>query len=376
MILTGSAQDRKAWGAGFELTGPGDASTVPTMPKLLLRRTFLAAAALGLAALALPAAPAAADDAFELKIATVAPDKTPWASLLKDYKKAVEGATKGRVKVRIFLGGTMGDENETVRMTARGQLSGVGASTGAVASLVEELSAIEIPFLFANANEADYVMDKFLLAPMEKLFRDKGLVLGFWSENGFRHFGAGFPITKPEDLKNKKMRSQENYVHLAMWEAFKASTQAIPTTEVTAALKTGAVEGFDQALLYMVAGAWHTSIKHMTLSAHIYQPAVIAFNKDWFDKLPPDLQTILLDEGRKLVRTGRAQIRAMNPKLVGIVKKAGVKITTLDDKQRAAFVAATAGVRAKVRAKGQSSAAIVTLIEQGLADFRAKSRKK
>ena len=60
MILTGSAPDRKAWGAGFELTAPGDASTVPPMPKLLLRRTFLAAVALGLTALALPAAPAAA----------------------------------------------------------------------------------------------------------------------------------------------------------------------------------------------------------------------------------------------------------------------------------------------------------------------------
>lgn len=342
------------------------------MTKTLRRRTVLAAA---LAALALSAVPAAAEDKFELKIATVAPDKTPWAALLKDYKAAVEKASNGRIKVRVFLGGTMGDENETVRMTARGQLSGVGASTGAVASLVEELSAIEIPFLFKNANEADYVLDKFLLVPMEEKFRAKGLVLGFWSENGFRHFGADFPIKKPGDLLNKKMRSQESFVHIEMWKALKAAAAAIPTTEVTTALKTGSVEGFDQALLYMVAGAWHTSIKHMTLSAHIYQPAVISFNKEWFDKLPPDLQKIMLDEGRAIVRKGRTAIRKMNPKLVEIIEKAGVTIHTLSADERTAFVTATAGVRGKVKAKSASTKAIVETIEAGIADFQSKSKK-
>jgi TRAP-type C4-dicarboxylate transport system substrate-binding protein len=339
------------------------------------RRTLLVLAALGLLALG-AARPAAADETFELKIATVAPDKTPWADLLKDYKKAVEKASGGKIKVRIFLGGTMGDENETVRMAARGQISGVGASTGAVASLVEELSAIEIPFLFNNANEADFVLDKYLLSPMEKLFRDKGLVLVMWSENGFRHFGGNFEIAKPGDLRSKKMRSQESYVHIEMWKALGAAAQAIPTTEVTTALKTGSVEGFDQALLYMVAGTWHSSITHLTLSAHIYQPAVIAFNKDWFDKLPPELQKICIDEGRKIVRTGRLAIRKMNPSLLDIVKSAKVKIRTLSAAERAAFVKATAGVSGKVKAKSASTRTIVELIERGLADYRAKAGGK
>lgn len=342
----------------------------------LTRRTLLAVAALALVGL-FAARPAAAQT-YELKIATVAPDKTPWADLLKDYKKAVEKASGGKIKVRVFLGGTMGDENETVRMTARGEISGVGASTGAVASLVEELMAIEIPFLFKNANEADYVLDKHLLVPMEEAFKKKGLVLVMWSENGFRHFGASFPIKKPSDLKGKKMRSQESFPHIEMWKALEASAAAIPTTEVTTALKTGSVNGFDQALLYMVAGAWHSSITHMTLSAHIYQPAVIAFNKDWFDKLPPDLQKICIDEGRKIVRSGRAAIRKMNPSLVEIIRgpkdKPKVIVTTLSDAEREEFVKKTAGVAAKVKGKSASVKATVELIEKGLAEFRSKKK--
>lgn len=349
-------------------------SRLPTVA----RRSVLGLAALALAVgvSSLAGLRPATAETYELKIATVAPDRTPWADLLKEYKTNVERASKGRILVRVFLGGTMGDENETVRMTARGELSGVGASTGAVATLVEDLAAIEIPFLFDNASEADYVLDKYLLAPMEARFRTKDLVLVMWSENGFRHFGANFPIATPADLRKKSMRSQESYVHIEMWKALEASASGIPTTEVTTALKTGSVAGFDQALLYMVAGAWHSSIKHMTLSAHIYQPAVIAFNRKWFDSLPPDLQEICIREGRALVRKGRAAIRKMNPKLLDIVKAAGVKVVPLSPEGRQAFVTKTAGVRAKVKARSASTKEIVELIEKGLAEYRAKAGGK
>jgi len=331
--------------------------------------------------LAAAARPAAADDGdkdkvYTLKLATVAPSKTPWATLLSDYKKAVEKASGGKIKVKVFLGGTLGDENATVRMTERGQIQGVGASTGALATLVPELDAIEIPFLFKNAQEADYVLDKHLTAPMEERFRAHGLILGFWSENGFRHFGSTWgAVLDPKDLANKKVRSQENFSHIEMWKALGASAQAIPTTEVTTALKTGAVEGFDQALLFMIAAGWHSQIKHLTLSAHIYQPAAIAFNKDWFDGLPEDLQKILIDEGRKIVRKGREAIRKMNPKLIDIIKDAKVEIHTLTAEQREAFVKATASVRDTVRNRDEETGKIVDDIEAGLKEFREKSKK-
>jgi TRAP-type C4-dicarboxylate transport system substrate-binding protein len=331
---------------------------------------------IALVGIALAATPALADDPVVLKIATVAPPKTPWAALLTEYKTNVEKAAGGKIKVKVFLGGTLGDENATVRMTSRGQIQGVGGSTGSLATLVPELDAIEIPFLFRNANEADYVLDNHLLGPMEERFKAHGLVLAFWSENGFRHFGANWgAVTSPKDLVNKKVRSQENYSHIEMWKALSSAAQAIPTTEVTTALKTGAVEGFDQALLFMIAAGWHSQIKHLTLSAHIYQPAAIAFNKDWFDKLPADLQKILIDEGRAIVKKGREAIRKMNPKLVEIVKKSKVQIHTLTADQRAEFEKATASVRETVRKRDTETGKIVDLIEKGLAEARAKGKK-
>jgi TRAP-type transport system periplasmic protein len=160
-------------------------------------------------------------------------------------------------------------------------------------------------------------------------------------------------------------------VHLEMWKALGASPQAIPTTEVVTALKTGAVEGYDQSLLYAIAASWHSSSEYLTLSAHIYQPAVIAFNKDWFDGLPKDLQKILIDEGRKITQRGRDTIRKINPELVKIIQDSGVKVSALNKGQRAKFEAATKGVRARFRsAQGKDSARILDLIEEGLKEKR------
>ena len=338
----------------------------------MVRRFALVIA--GLVAMTFAAPIARAADTYTLKIATVAPEGTPWAVLLQLYKRNVEKASAGRIKVKVYLGGTLGDELATVRKTKSGHIQGVGASTGAVASLVPELNVVEIPFIFRGFGEADYVLDNVLLQPMEAKFRERGLVLGFWSENGFRHFGStNWAIQAPKDLEGKKMRSQESFVHLEMWKALDAAPQAIPTTEVLTALQTGAVDGFDQALLFAIATSWHKSVKHVTLSAHIYQPAVIAFNKDWFDGLPADLQKVLIDEGRGIVRKGRKLIRALNPDLIQILKDEGLKVHKLSKAQRAKFEASSSGVsKAFRKQQGKSSVEMLDLVEEGLKAYRKK----
>src|SRR5262245_39259027 len=208
------------------------------------------------AALATSTSAHAAEE-YVMKVATVAPKDTPWDVLLKEYKKNVEAKSGGRIKVKVYLGGTLGDENETVLKCKRGQIQAVGASTGAIASQVPELNVVEIPYLFRTFKEADDVIDNVLSPALEPIFREYGLVLGFWSENGFRHFGTKDKFVKsPADLKGKKMRSQESQVHLQMYKDLGGSPVPVPTTEALTALQNGTVDGFDQALLYMLAASW------------------------------------------------------------------------------------------------------------------------
>ncbi len=316
--------------------------------------------------------PAKVAPEFVLKIASVAPDKTPWAELLKRYKKQVEARSNGRIGVKIYLGGQLGDENESLIKCKRGQIQGVGASTGAIASQVPEINVLEIAFLFRNAREADHVIDTVLSEPMSAIMKDYGFVLGFWSENGFRHFGTKDKfVKKPADLKGKKMRSQESLVHLEMWKALGASPVPVPTTEVLTAMQHGTVDGFDQALLYTIAANWSSSIKYYTLSGHIYQPAIILFNKAWFDKLPPDLQQMMLEEGRAMQDMGRKKVRKITPQLLELVKQQGVEVYELTPAEQSVFERATVGVRAAFRrSAGKRAAELLDKAEAALKAMR------
>lgn len=320
------------------------------------------------------AAPSAFGEEIVLKIASVAPDKTAWSEMLKKWQKGVEEKSAGRVKVRVFLGGVLGSEADSVLKCKRGQIQAVASSLGSISSQVPEVNVLELPYLFRNAAEADAIIDGVLQKPMAEAFERAGYVVGFWNENGYRHFGTKDKFVKsPADLKGKKMRSQESAVHLDMWRAFGASPVAIPQTEVLPALQNGTVDGFDQALLYMVAANWHTSIKFLTLSGHMYQPAVIAFHKPWFDKLPADIQKILLDEGKAVQEFGRKKVRAMAPQVLQLIKDSGVAVAELSAAEKATFDAAAKSVREKFRKSAKPTAVqMLGLVETALKSGRGK----
>lgn len=300
--------------------------------------TFLVASVALVAIIPGAAAVGVAAEPIVIKLATVAPDGTPWAQGLRDFKAAVEKGTAGAIKVKVFLGGALGDENESVLACKRGQVQAVGASTGALSTQVPELAVLELPYLFRNEDEADYVLNGELMGKFESLFRERGLVLAFWSENGFRSFGTRTaPIRTVADLKGKKMRSQEQRVHLEMYRAYGASPVPIPITETLTSLQTGVVDGYDNTVLFSQASSLTSATKYFTLSHHIYQPAAIVYNGAFFAKLTPDHQRILLTARNELGMRINKQVRAMAPLLEKNLTAFGIEVIRLPGPEMARF---------------------------------------
>ncbi len=280
----------------------------------------------------------------KLRLAAGVPEGSPWAEVLHLFEKRIEKASKQRIDVEIDFGET-GTEQDIATLVVRGQLDGCLVSGGGFGLVVPELKAIEIPFLFRSAAEADRVLDKVLIAPVEKLFLSNGLVFGFWSENGFEQLGTKFPVSKPADFDGKAISSLENPVNVEMWRTFSAKPAPVEYSKVVSKLEQGELDGFDQTLLLAVGLEWHKGVKYVTLTSHIYQPAVVAYNKKWFDGLPADLQKLLIAEGRAMTNEGRAIVRRTEPKALKALKAAGVKVRPLSGSERAKFEAAMGPAR-------------------------------
>jgi TRAP-type C4-dicarboxylate transport system substrate-binding protein len=156
-------------------------------------------------------------------------------------------------------------------------------------------------------------------------------------------------VTGPNSLKGIKVRSQQNKVHLNMWSSLGASPVPIAVPEVPSSLQNNVVSGYDNTLLYGFAAQWYQAISKVTLSGHIYQPAVVVFNKEWFDALPADLQAVVMSTVEKDTKQGRHEIRLLNRPLAKNYQKAGIELYEPTAAEKASLKRATRGTWDKFR---------------------------
>ena len=119
-------------------------------------------------ALMVPTSTPEAEPRYMLNFGTVAPDGTPWAKQLIDAKKRIDTESGGEIKVRVFLGASLGSEVEMIQDVGRGErIQGGVFSTGAggEAASVPLLLLPELPYLFRSFEEADHILDDTLFGP-------------------------------------------------------------------------------------------------------------------------------------------------------------------------------------------------------------------
>ena len=288
-------------------------------------------------------------DQIVVKMGTVAPEDTPWAYLAGKIRKKIHKDTNKKVKVKLYLNSVLGDERSLVRQCEAGTIQMIGVSTGALAAAVPELQILELPYLFKSAKQADKILDS-MFDEFSKLMEERGFILAYWSENGFRSFGTKEKaITSVEDIAGLNMRAQESDAHVKMYEALGARGKAIAVTEVLSSLQGGQVDGFDNTPLFTFAASWHQGIKHYSLSKHIYQPAVIVYSKKFWDSVPAELREKLVPDRKKLTRWARKLIRSMNGPLVKNLEASGITVHKLSKAVRNAFKAKTEIVYQQIR---------------------------
>ncbi len=289
---------------------------------------------------------------FTLNFGTVAPENTPWSDQLKDIKKRVERESKGRIRVRLFTGGSMGGEVEMIQdIRDGGRLQGGGFTTSALATgaNVPQLDLPELPYLFRSNEEADHVLDGVLFTPMQKRLRRRGIHMTMWAQNGWRSFYTKQPVNSLDDLRTQKMRTQESNVHKAMYKALGVQSFAMSTAEVLDALSRGTVDGFDNTALYAQASGWYEPTRHLTLTRHIFQPAAIVYSKAWFDSLPEDLQQIVTGNRLEDQKLGRRLVRELEPALLANFAELGVTVRQPSEAELKPFIDATRGVHEQFR---------------------------
>ncbi len=296
--------------------------------------------------------PAIAEDPeFVMEVGTVAPTGSPWAEQLQRFKSEVQEKTEGRLKVKLRLG--RGNERSLARRVQMGSMQAFAGSVGGMSSIVREVNVIEAPYVFESFEMADKALDDpEVTNQVRKVLSKRGLIFGIWAENGYRSYFSKQKIRKLSDMKGIRFRSQESMVHVETYEAFGATPVPIDNGNTLMSVQTGVVDGFDNTPLFAMAASWYQGLKegerHIFLSRHCYQPALLVYSKKWFETLPEDFQKIITDLDHELTVWGRTQVRKIEPVLLKNLKRYGYDIHDPSAEELAPFKAAQKGVPDRV----------------------------
>ena len=264
--------------------------------------------------------------------------------------KEVERRTNGRIKIQGFYSGSLGGERESIEAVQLGTQELTFTSTGPVPNFVPAARILDIPFLFRDKAHARAVLDGPIGQEMLKEFESKGFKALAWGENGVRHMtNSKRAVTAPDDLKGLKMRTMENPVHVAAYKGFGIVTTPMAFPEVFTALQQGTVDGQENPLSVIMAAKFDQVQKHLSLTGHVYSPAIFLMNKANFDKLSPADQQVFLDAAKEAVKANRARVDEDDAKGVAELRSKGMSVVENVDKAK--FQAALTPVYAQFEAQ-------------------------
>lgn len=246
------------------------------------------------------------------------------------FAELIEQKSGGKIKVRVYAGGTLGGEQQVASAMQGGTIE---ASMMAPAQLVgnfKDFLVLDFPFAFANEREADIVLDgplgRKLLEPMPA----RGLVGLVYMEQGYRSItNSKRPIEKLEDIQGLKIRTILNPLYIDMLNALGANAVPMPFPELYTALETGTVDGQENPYSTVEASKFDEVQKYFSNTRHIYNSQLLLVSKKFWDQLSDEEKKIFEDAAVETRDYQRKVARGMDEKSRQTLVKNGMQINDI-----------------------------------------------
>ncbi len=287
-------------------------------------------AAILLVGLLMPVSAQRASRSIRVNLGTVVPKDSAWYEVLVRMKQQWATISGGRVDLRIYPGGSLGDDIEMLRKVRIGQLQAVAVTSVGFAHIDGSIEALHIPLLFQNYVELDYVRDK--MAPqLEASLEAKGFVVLNWSDGGWAQFFTKEPAKTLDDIRGMKLWIAAGDPKAErLYRDFGMRPTPLPMTEMLTSLQTGLIEAIDVPPLFAMLDGSYRRAPYMTDIRWAPVIGGTVISADAWERIPADLRPQLLSAARKAGEEMRGRIRQLGEDAVTEMKQRGLTVVSVD----------------------------------------------
>ena len=265
-----------------------------------------------------------------LRSAEVHPDGYPTVEAVKYMGEIVNRETKGRMGIKVFPSGQLGDEKDTIQQTQFGVIDMNRISMAPLNNIIPATRVAALPFLFRSVDHMHKVMDGPIGDEILASFEQHGLIgLAFYDSGARSFYNSKRPVKSMADLKGMKLRVQQSDLFIDTVKAMGGNPTPMPYGEVYSGLQTGVVDGAENNWPSYQSSHHYEVAKYISLTEHAMVPEALVMSKRSYDKLSKEDQQIIRKAAKESVLKMRELWTAKEKESEAIVVKAGVEVTKL-----------------------------------------------
>jgi len=248
--------------------------------------------------------------------------------------------SKGQIYVDFRPLAQLGGEKDVLSKLKLGAIQGMLCSSVAAANVADTLGVVNLPFVVDTFDK----LDKFRNDPaLFKPFGDSALKQGIKVVDitGYGTYGwaTTVPVKGLADIKAVNFRIAEAPVNADIYKAWGLKFTVMPWPDVPQALQTGVINGLDHTPTVCNITKKFEVAKYFTEVNYAQGLFIHLMNKRWFDKLPPDLQTVLMTVIEEESAKARVAARLQQEAQIADAKAKGVVFFPLSEADRNSLIA-------------------------------------
>ncbi len=273
---------------------------------------------------------------YKWKVGTLAPKGVGWAVQVdKILVPHINQATNGELDLKVYWGGVMGDDEDYLRKMRIGQLHAAGLSAQGAVLAVEEFSVTELPFLFNNFDEVDYIREK-MASTFDRIAENRGYKLVAWIDQDFDQiYSVKYKMDSLEDFGKARISTWFGPLEENLLESLGANPIPIAVPEIAASVRSGIVDTLISPAIWMVGAQLYSVVKYVNPIKIRYSPALIIVSLDGWNMIPETHQKAMLNQRSELVARFVQAVRKDNEKSLNAMIRYGVREVKMDEKDYA-----------------------------------------
>jgi TRAP-type C4-dicarboxylate transport system substrate-binding protein len=252
-------------------------------------------------AVAVAAAPAAAQERFTLRFNHVLGPTEPYHQGFQTWAQRVRERTNGGLTMQVFHSAQLGVEEDIIEQIRQGANIGQNTDSARLGNYVRGIAVMNGPYFAETIDDVARLTDSPTVKGWVAELADRhGLqVVCFDWVQGQRHFFTNRPIRRPEDLAGLRIRTPPAPIWQESIRALGAAPVAMAFGEMYPALQQRAIDGVELVWNNIPAGRFNEVLRYANETRHILLINFQVVSARWFQRLPGEFQTALVEECRR-----------------------------------------------------------------------------